>query len=71
LLENLPFFKKYKDEDQFDIIKACCKYMTYEFIPADKPVFLIGFSFFVYLKDSVGDKFYLILKGKVGIYIRK
>lgn len=46
--------------------------MTLEYIPKGQPVFLIGiFISFYSKKDTQGDKFYLILAGKVGIYIRK
>lgn len=61
-LQSLPFFKKYVENNQMDILVNCVRIMRYEFIEKDQPVFQI---------DTEGDKFYIIFEGKVGIYIRK
>ncbi|EAS07040.1 cyclic nucleotide-binding domain protein (macronuclear) [Tetrahymena thermophila SB210] len=60
-IKDISFFKKYQEEGYKDVHIQCAKYMKYCFIKKGEAVFHI---------DTVGDKFYLTLKGKVGIYIR-
>ena len=44
LVENIPFFKKYSEEN-YEIIKSCCKYMTLELIEDQNPVMVIGINY--------------------------
>ncbi|KAL4474167.1 hypothetical protein ABPG72_002892 [Tetrahymena utriculariae] len=60
-IKDISFFKKYQEEGYKDVHIQCAKFMRYCFIKKGEAVFHI---------DTVGDKFYLTLKGKVGIYIR-
>ncbi|EAR82597.3 cyclic nucleotide-binding domain protein (macronuclear) [Tetrahymena thermophila SB210] len=59
--KDIPFFKQYISQGDKDVHYKCCKYMKYEYAKKDETIFLI---------DTIGTKFYLILKGKVGVYIR-
>ncbi|KAL4466193.1 hypothetical protein ABPG72_011071 [Tetrahymena utriculariae] len=59
--KDIPFFKQYINQGDKDVHYKCCKYMKYEYAKKDETIFLI---------DTIGTKFYLILNGKVGVYIR-
>ncbi|KAL4438842.1 hypothetical protein ABPG74_016562 [Tetrahymena malaccensis] len=59
--ENIQFFKSYSNDPSFkNIHKQCCMSMEYEFVKKGDWVFEI---------DSIGEKFYLILKGSVSVWI--
>ncbi|EAS00956.1 cyclic nucleotide-binding domain protein (macronuclear) [Tetrahymena thermophila SB210] len=59
--ENISFFKSYSNDPSFKYIhKQCCMSMEYEFVKKGDWVFEI---------DSIGEKFYLILKGSVSVWI--
>ncbi|KAL4489282.1 hypothetical protein ABPG72_006346 [Tetrahymena utriculariae] len=61
IMENLPFFKKYIEDGQRDVLLKCCQQMQIEFFEKDQNVFEI---------DTIGEKFYLILEGEVEVYAR-
>jgi len=58
---EVPFFKEYRKEGKEFIHRRCCALMGYQFFNPGEPVFHI---------DTQGDKFYIILKGTAGVYIR-
>ncbi|KAL4467240.1 hypothetical protein ABPG72_005865 [Tetrahymena utriculariae] len=59
---HIGLFKQYKEEDGDDELqRLCCMYMKYEYQSKDQTLFNI---------DDFGTKFYIILSGKVGVYIR-
>ncbi|CAD8103285.1 unnamed protein product [Paramecium primaurelia] len=64
ILQVIDFFKENCPDTQtlMEFTKLCCQNLIYEFIPKDSPVFHI---------DDVGDKFYIVLSGRAGIYIRR
>ncbi|KAL4426933.1 hypothetical protein ABPG74_017190 [Tetrahymena malaccensis] len=61
LTKDIPFFKEYRDKGQKEIHEQCVAHMQYQFVQDKQYVFEIG---------TTGDKFYLILNGKCGIYIK-
>ncbi|KAL4455790.1 hypothetical protein ABPG74_003200 [Tetrahymena malaccensis] len=61
IMENLPFFQKYIEDGQRDILLKCCQQMQIEFFEKDQNVFEIG---------TIGEKFYLILEGEVEVYAK-
>ncbi|KAL4488421.1 hypothetical protein ABPG72_019271 [Tetrahymena utriculariae] len=78
--ENIQFFKSYSNDPSFkNIHKQCCMSMEYEFVKKGDWVFEIGnkdiflfennFNLFYSYQDSIGERFYLILKGSVSVWI--
>ncbi|KAL4465077.1 hypothetical protein ABPG72_009455 [Tetrahymena utriculariae] len=59
--KNIQFFKQYNDSGDTDIHNKCCISMKHQYMKKDQVVFHI---------DTTGSKFYLILEGTVGVYIR-
>ena len=57
-LDNLKFFSELEERSQ--VVRACCKHLTYEIGHKDSVVFR---------KGDPGDKFYIILSGCLGVYI--
>ncbi|EAR82596.2 cyclic nucleotide-binding domain protein (macronuclear) [Tetrahymena thermophila SB210] len=57
-----PQLSNYLPQQEQEVKIQCLKYMRYEFFNANTAVFNI---------DEKGDKFYLILSGIVGVFIRK
>ncbi|KAL4503308.1 hypothetical protein ABPG72_000914 [Tetrahymena utriculariae] len=60
-LKNIKFFDQYNNDHEYDIIKECCKNLQIETFEQNDKVFEIG---------SFGEKFYIIIQGKVGINIK-
>ncbi|KAL4455026.1 hypothetical protein ABPG74_006408 [Tetrahymena malaccensis] len=60
-LKNIKFFDQYNNDHDYDIIKECCKHLQIETFEQNEKVFEIG---------SFGEKFYIIIQGKVGINIK-
>lgn len=58
-LDNLKFFSEL--EERSEVVRACCRHLTYEGGGKGTTVFHKG--------DS-GDKFYIILSGCLGVYIQ-
>jgi CRP-like cAMP-binding protein len=56
----VKFFQDLTIENGKDSHENCCKYMTFEFFAADETIFQLG---------SAGFKFYIILKGSVGVFV--
>ncbi|EAS00948.1 cyclic nucleotide-binding domain protein (macronuclear) [Tetrahymena thermophila SB210] len=59
--KDIPFFQKYILEGKEDVHQKSCKHMTYERFNSGDMVFSQG---------DRGSKFYIILEGLVGIYIK-
>ncbi|KAL4484751.1 hypothetical protein ABPG74_019928 [Tetrahymena malaccensis] len=59
--KSIQFFKQYIDSGDTDIHNKCCVSMKHQYMKKDQVVFHI---------DTTGSKFYLILEGTVGVYIR-
>ncbi|EAR98064.2 cyclic nucleotide-binding domain protein (macronuclear) [Tetrahymena thermophila SB210] len=59
--KSIQFFKQYNDSGDTDIHNKCCVSMKHQYMKKDQVVFHI---------DTTGSKFYLILEGTVGVYIR-
>ncbi|KAL4488413.1 hypothetical protein ABPG72_019263 [Tetrahymena utriculariae] len=59
--KDIPFFQKYIIEGKEDVHQKSCKHMTYEKFNSGDMVFSQG---------DRGSKFYIILEGLVGIYIK-
>ncbi|KAL4438849.1 hypothetical protein ABPG74_016569 [Tetrahymena malaccensis] len=59
--KDIPFFQKYIMEGKEDVHQKSCKHMTYERFSSGDMVFSQG---------DRGSKFYIILEGLVGIYIK-
>ncbi|KAL4500609.1 hypothetical protein ABPG72_003033 [Tetrahymena utriculariae] len=58
---DVPFFQQYRQEGKEFIHKRCCALMEYEYFQSGEVVFHI---------DTTGEKFYIVLKGTVGVYIK-
>ncbi|KAL4426276.1 hypothetical protein ABPG74_018693 [Tetrahymena malaccensis] len=58
LTKDIAFFQQYQENDY--VHDSCCSYMNYESYDKDQAVFEI---------NQIGDKFYIILEGTVGVYI--
>ncbi|KAL4462909.1 hypothetical protein ABPG72_018800 [Tetrahymena utriculariae] len=58
LTKDIAFFQQYQENDY--VHDSCCSYMNYESYDKDQIVFEI---------NQIGDKFYIILEGIVGVYI--
>ncbi|KAM3128413.1 hypothetical protein pb186bvf_019480 [Paramecium bursaria] len=63
-MQQVEFFKSSCPETSSigDFTKLCCQNLQYEFFPRDSIIFNI---------DEPGDKFYIILKGKASVYIKR
>ncbi|EAR90895.2 cyclic nucleotide-binding domain protein (macronuclear) [Tetrahymena thermophila SB210] len=61
LTKDIQFFKYYFEQGKTDIHKKCCKCMVLEQHQERSVVFNIG---------TIGYKFYIILEGEVGVYIK-
>jgi len=57
---NLSFFQTVVQEHGPEAMKNCCKYLGYETLPPNSCVFR---------QESNGDKFYVIIRGKVQVQI--
>jgi hypothetical protein len=72
-VKEIEFFRSrdIKETDFIDIAKV----LKYEFVSADKNVFEYGklphiiFIFLLNFVGSIGDKFYVTIKGSVGVQI--
>ncbi|OMJ85113.1 hypothetical protein SteCoe_13639 [Stentor coeruleus] len=61
LTKDIKFLKSISEQRNSDRIHwECCRVMTLEIYNPEEPVINFG---------EVGDKFYIIIKGKVGIYV--
>ena len=58
--KNVKFFQDLVVENGMDTHENCCKYMGAEFFQTGSTVFELG---------TAGSKFYIILKGSVGIFV--
>ncbi|KAL4459906.1 hypothetical protein ABPG74_003432 [Tetrahymena malaccensis] len=61
LTKDIQFFKYYQEQGKTDIHKKCCRCMVLEQHQERNVVFNIG---------TIGYKFYIILEGEVGVYIK-
>ncbi|KAL4506577.1 hypothetical protein ABPG72_000148 [Tetrahymena utriculariae] len=61
LTKDIQFFKYYFEQGKTDIHKKCCRCMVLEQHQERSVVFNIG---------TIGYKFYIILEGEVGVYIK-
>ncbi|KAL4496246.1 hypothetical protein ABPG72_012983 [Tetrahymena utriculariae] len=59
--QDIEFFKNINNQAKSDVHRRCCQRMRYEFHSANDLIFKIG---------SYGNKFYIIINGKAGVYIR-
>ncbi|EAR89266.2 UbiA family prenyltransferase (macronuclear) [Tetrahymena thermophila SB210] len=59
--QDIEFFKNINNQAKSDVHRRCCQRMRYEFHSANDLIFKIG---------SLGNKFYIIIGGKAGVYIR-
>ncbi|KAL4488424.1 hypothetical protein ABPG72_019274 [Tetrahymena utriculariae] len=59
--QQIQFFDRYVEQGRDKVLQKCCKHMKYEAMEKGQKVFEI---------DERGTKFYLILSGKVGVYIK-
>ncbi|EAS00959.2 cyclic nucleotide-binding domain protein (macronuclear) [Tetrahymena thermophila SB210] len=59
--QQIQFFDRYVEQGREKVLQKCCKHMKYEAMEKGQKVFEI---------DERGTKFYLILSGKVGVYIK-
>ncbi|KAL4465992.1 hypothetical protein ABPG74_004229 [Tetrahymena malaccensis] len=62
ILQIIPFFIKFREEEDEFTQRLFCKYIKYEYYSSSQLVFRTG---------QQGDSFYIILAGKVGIYAEK
>jgi cAMP-dependent protein kinase regulator len=60
--ENIQFFQKLKDELGVSGLTMCLKYLLLEKHNEGE---------FIFKQGEKGDKFYIILTGTVGIYIKQ
>ena len=58
--KKVKFFQDLTNENAKDTHENCCKFMTGEFFATDNTIFELG---------SAGFKFYIILKGSVGVFV--
>ena len=59
IISNVKFFESLKETKS--IFNEVCKYLTYEYFETNK---------FIFNEGEIGDKFYIILKGQVGVLIK-
>ncbi|KAL4474134.1 hypothetical protein ABPG72_002859 [Tetrahymena utriculariae] len=60
VIKQVPFFQKYIENGWEKVCQECLEEMTYEFIEADQEIFAQG---------TIGESFYVLLEGQVGVYV--
>ncbi|EAS07008.4 cyclic nucleotide-binding domain protein (macronuclear) [Tetrahymena thermophila SB210] len=60
VIKQVPFFQKYIENGWESVCQECLEEMTYELIEADQEIFAQG---------TIGETFYVILEGQVGVYV--
>lgn len=59
VISNIKFFQSLKENQS--IFKECCMYLTYEHFNTGE---------FIFSEGEVGDKFYIIIKGQAGVWVK-